>query len=137
MQTLTELSHEPQLVFAGLHEMQKRHVAALISKLLGHGSQTQLVSITDIDYKTIAHGCRDLENSMADCPIGRIRNLVPDDLPRKKTPNIDKKLVAWPMSIAAATRWENGSLSFSVSQMKKESRSTYVIIRPARRNGIQ
>jgi hypothetical protein len=73
MRTLAELSSETQLVFAGLNEMQKRHVAALISKILGHGGQTQLANVTGIDYKTIRHGCSDLENHMSDCPVGRIR----------------------------------------------------------------
>jgi hypothetical protein len=73
MQTLTDLSNETQLVFSELNEMQKRHVAALIAKILGRGGLTQLVNVTGIDYKTIAHGCSDLENQLADCPAGRIR----------------------------------------------------------------
>jgi hypothetical protein len=73
MRKLDDLPNETKLVFAGLNERQKRHVAALISLILGHGGQTQLVRVTGIDYKTIRHGCNDIKNNMSDCPEGRIR----------------------------------------------------------------
>ncbi len=73
MRKLTNLSNETRLVFSGLNEMQKRRVAALIAKLLGYGGKAQVAAVTGIDFKTISHGCNDLGNNLADCPVGRIR----------------------------------------------------------------
>ena len=73
MQILEKLSSDTQLVFSGLNEMQTRHVAALISRILEHGGQTQVAQVTGIDLKTIRRGCRDLDDRLAECPKGRIR----------------------------------------------------------------
>lgn len=73
MPGIAELSKETKLLFAELDEKQKRHAAALLSMLLGHGGQTLVAEATGMNTRTIRRGCKELDNGLADSPKGRIR----------------------------------------------------------------
>jgi hypothetical protein len=73
MPGITELSKETKLLFAELDEKQKRHAAALLSMIHGHGGQTLVAEVTGMNTRTIRRGCEELENGLTDSPIGRIR----------------------------------------------------------------
>lgn len=73
MSGIAEFSKEIQLLFAELNEKQKRHAAALLSMVLGYGSQARVAEATGVSDRTIRRGCNELENGLADCPEDRIR----------------------------------------------------------------
>jgi hypothetical protein len=73
MSSITELSKETKLFFAELDEKQKRHAAAFLSMLHGHGGQTLVAEVTGMSVRTIRRGCKEFENGLADSPEGRVR----------------------------------------------------------------
>lgn len=84
MPNTTELSEQTKLLFAELNEKQKRHAAALLSKVIGHGGQTIVAEATGLSARTIQRGCRELENGLADCPTDRVRRPGAGRPPLKK-----------------------------------------------------
>ena len=73
MPSITELSKEIGLLFRELDEKQRRHAAAFLSMLHGHGGQTLVAEVTGINVRTIRRGCKELDNGLADSPDGRVR----------------------------------------------------------------
>ena len=68
------------LFLSRLDEQQRRWYAAVESLRVGHGGVKFLSQITGISEKTIRRGRSELEGSLADRPIGRVRRR------RKKQP---------------------------------------------------
>lgn len=73
MPDIRELSTEAKLLFSELNEKQRRHAAAFLSMMLGHGGQTLVSEVSGVDARTIRRGCKELENGLADSPAGRVR----------------------------------------------------------------
>ena len=68
-----ELHHQMNLFLSRLDEQQRRWYVALESKKLGHGSDKRMSEITGMNVETIRRGRRELENSLADRPVDRVR----------------------------------------------------------------
>lgn len=62
-----------QSVFARLDENQRRWVAALFSKSIGHGGLQFASHVTGLDLKTVRSGQVEIDSQFADCPEDRIR----------------------------------------------------------------
>ena len=73
MQDASRWTEQVGLVFARLNEQQRRLVAALWSKSMGWGGDTQVSRLTGLDPKTIKRGREELDNDLKDCPADRIR----------------------------------------------------------------
>jgi hypothetical protein len=69
-----------------LSEQQRRWVVALESERVGRGGDRLLSRITGLDVETIRRGRRELNGSLRDCPLGRIRR------PGAGRPPVKKKL---------------------------------------------
>lgn len=70
----TRLHHEQlNLLMSRLNEQQRRWMAALEAKRLGHGGTQRLSEITRLDINTIRRGRRELDAGLADRPVERIR----------------------------------------------------------------
>ena len=66
--------HRPMiLLFGRLDENQRRWLAAVESKRMGHGGERLMSQITGLDEKTIRRGRAELDASLADNPPARIR----------------------------------------------------------------
>lgn len=63
------------LYLSRLDEQQRRWYVALEAKKLGHGATKRLSEITGMHINTIRRGKRELEQDLAEHPIGRIRAL--------------------------------------------------------------
>lgn len=61
------------LVLDQLNEKHRRWVAGLLSETLGHGGTKRIADASGIDPKTIRQGRQDLQQHLADYPVGRIR----------------------------------------------------------------
>jgi len=68
-----ELHYQMSVFLSRLDEQQRRWYAALESKKLGHGGDIRLSEITGLNVETIRRGRRELESSLADRPVDRIR----------------------------------------------------------------
>ena len=68
-----ELHYRMNLFLSRLDEQQRRWYVALESKKLGHGGDKRLSEITGMNVETIRRGQRELENSLADRPVDRVR----------------------------------------------------------------
>jgi hypothetical protein len=62
------------LLFSRLDEQQRRWVAALESKQLGHGGDTLVALIVGLHVDTIRRGRQELDADLADRPADRVRN---------------------------------------------------------------
>ena len=71
----TTRSHHEQLnlLMSRLNEQQRRWMAALEAKRLGHGGTQRLSEITGLDINTIRRGRRELDAGLANRPVERIR----------------------------------------------------------------
>jgi hypothetical protein len=70
----TRLHHEQlNLLMSRLNEQQRRWMAALEAKRLGHGGTQRLREITGLDINTIRRGRRELDAGLAHRPVERIR----------------------------------------------------------------
>jgi hypothetical protein len=56
-----------------LDEQQRRWMAALEAKRLGHGGTQMLSAITGLDINTIRRGRRELDEGLTKRPVERIR----------------------------------------------------------------
>ena len=61
------------LLMSRLNEQQRRWMAGLEAKRLGHGGIEKLGDITGLDINTIRRGRRELEQGLANRPIAGIR----------------------------------------------------------------
>lgn len=68
-------SHHEQLnlLMSRLNEQQRRWMAALEAKRLGHGGTQRLSEITGLDINTIRRGRRELDTGLANRPVERVR----------------------------------------------------------------
>lgn len=73
MPDIIELSKETKLLFAELNEKQRRHAAAFLSMLIGHGGQTRIAEVTGMNVRTIRRGCMEFKNELTDSPQARVR----------------------------------------------------------------
>lgn len=71
----TTRSHHEQLnlLMSRLNEQQRRWLAALEAKRLGHGGTQRLSEITGLDINTIRRGRRELDGGLANRPVERMR----------------------------------------------------------------
>ena len=79
-----ELHRQMLLVFSRLDENQRRWFVALESKRLGRGGDRVLSQITGMDEKTIRRGRAELDASLSDNPLERIRRPGAGRLPVEK-----------------------------------------------------
>src|SRR5437867_4217492 len=56
-----------------LNEPQRRWFAALEALRLGYGGKRLLGQITGLSPTTILRGCRELQSSLAQCPVDHLR----------------------------------------------------------------
>ena len=68
-----QLHHQMNLLVSRLDEQQRRWYVALESKRVGHGGDKLLSQITGMDVETIRRGHRELEDDLAERPVGRVR----------------------------------------------------------------
>jgi hypothetical protein len=61
------------LLMSRLDEQQRRWMAALEAKRLGHGGTQMLSAITGLDINTIRRGRRELDEGLTKRPVERIR----------------------------------------------------------------
>jgi hypothetical protein len=73
------------LFLSRLNEQQRRIYAALESQKAGRGGDRLLSLITGIHVQTIRRGRRELERSLLDLPLGRVRR------PGGGRPPVEKK----------------------------------------------
>jgi hypothetical protein len=73
MLSITELSKEVKLLFGELDERQRRHAAAFLSMLHGHGGQALVAEATGMNVRTIRRGCKEFEDGLVDSAEGRVR----------------------------------------------------------------
>ena len=74
------------LVLSRLDEQQRRWVAALEAKRLGHGGFQRISEITGLHPETIRRGRDELNDELRDRPTDRIR------LPGGGRPRVEKKI---------------------------------------------
>jgi hypothetical protein len=67
------LHEQLNLLFERLDEQQRRWVAAIESKKIGHGGDTAVARITGLHVDTIRRGREELDARLADRPIDRVR----------------------------------------------------------------
>ena len=79
------LHHQINLVMSRLDEQQRRWLAALESKNLGHGGDTVLSQITGLHVDTIRRGREELDAELQDRPTDRVRRPGAGRPPGKKT----------------------------------------------------
>jgi hypothetical protein len=70
-----ELHRQMILLFGRLDEDQRRWFVALEAGRIGHGGDRLMSQITGMDEKTIRRGREELDASLADRPVDRIRQL--------------------------------------------------------------
>lgn len=61
------------LLMSRLNEQQRRWMAALEAKRLGHGGTQRLSEITGLDINTIRRGRRELDAGLTNRPAERVR----------------------------------------------------------------
>jgi hypothetical protein len=68
-----QLHEQMNLLFDRLDEQQRRWVAAIESKKIGHGGDTAVARITGLHVDTIRRGREELDAHFADRPTDRVR----------------------------------------------------------------
>jgi hypothetical protein len=80
-----QLLHEQMnLLFHRLDEQQRRWLAGLESKKIGHGGDTIVARITGLHVDTIRRGREELDAGLADRPTNRVRQPGAGRPPLKK-----------------------------------------------------
>jgi hypothetical protein len=69
-----ELHRQLNLLCSRLDEQQRRWLAALESKQIGHGGDTLVSLIVGLHVDTIRRGRQELDADLADRPTDRVRN---------------------------------------------------------------
>ena len=72
-ETKREYHKHLNLLMSRLNEQQRRWMAALEAKRLGHGGTQRVTEITGLDINTIRRGRRELDGGLDQCPVERIR----------------------------------------------------------------
>jgi hypothetical protein len=83
-----QLHEQMNLLFQRLDEQQRRWVAAIESKKIGHGGDTAIARITGLHVDTIRRGREELDAHLADRPTDRVRR------PGAGRPAVKKKIRA-------------------------------------------
>ena len=78
------LHKQMNLLLHRLDEQQRRWVAGLESKKIGHGGDTLVARITGLHVDTIRRGREELDAGLADRPIDRVRQAGAGRTPLKK-----------------------------------------------------
>jgi hypothetical protein len=91
-------------VFERLSECQRRWVAGLMSKAIGHGGDTLLSNLTGLDPQTVQAGRREVDANLADCPSGRVRR------PGAGRPRVEKKIPACSNSCPSSSSRRRGAI---------------------------
>jgi hypothetical protein len=94
---------EAAVVFERLSECQRRWVAGLMSKAVGHGGDTLLSKLTGLDPQTVQTGRRDVGAKLANCPTDRVRR------PGAGRPRVEKKVPACSNSCPAWSSRRRGA----------------------------
>jgi hypothetical protein len=81
-----ELHHQLNVLLSRLDEQQRRWVAALESKKLGHGGDTLVSLITGLHVDTVRRGREELDDDLRDRPTDRVRK------PGAGRPPVKKKI---------------------------------------------
>ncbi len=68
-----KLHHQTNLFLSRLNEQQRRWYVALEAKKLSRGGATRMAQITGLHVDTIRRGREELDNELADRPVGRVR----------------------------------------------------------------
>jgi hypothetical protein len=79
------LHHQMNVLLSRLDEQQRRWYAAVEANRLGYGGDQLVAQITGLDPHTIRRGRRELEVSLAERPLTRVR------LPGAGRPRAEKK----------------------------------------------
>jgi hypothetical protein len=79
------LHQQMNLFLSRLDEQQRRWFVVLESKRIGHGGDHLLAQITGMDEKTIRRDRRELDQSLSNRPVQRVR------LPGAGRPLVEKK----------------------------------------------
>lgn len=61
------------LLMSSFYEQQRRWMAGLEAKRLGHGGTQKLSDMTGLDINTIRRGRRELDEGLTNRPLARIR----------------------------------------------------------------
>jgi hypothetical protein len=69
-----QFHHHLNLLLSRLDEQQRRWLAALESKKLGHGGDTLVSLITGLHVDTIRRGREELDSDLHNRPTNRVRN---------------------------------------------------------------
>jgi len=64
---------EAAVVFDRLSECQRRWVAGLISKAVGHGGDALMSKLTGLDPQTVQAGRREVAAKLTNCATDRVR----------------------------------------------------------------
>lgn len=80
-----QLHEQMNVLFERLDEQQRRWVAAIESKQIGHGGDTAIACITGLHVDTIRRGREELDARLANCPTDRVRR------PGAGRPTVKKK----------------------------------------------
>jgi hypothetical protein len=67
------MHHQFNLILSRLDEQQRRWLAGLESKKIGHGGDTLMSQITGMNVETIRRGRRELDDDLASRPEDRVR----------------------------------------------------------------
>jgi hypothetical protein len=80
------LHHQLNLLMSRLDEQQRRWLAALESKKIGHGGDALVSRITGLHIDTIRRGREELDAELSGRPTDRVRN------PGAGRPSVKKKI---------------------------------------------
>jgi hypothetical protein len=72
-ESASEWAAEAAVVLGRLSESQRRWVAGLISKAVGHGGDALLSKLTGLDPQTVQTGRREVSAKLTNCPVDRVR----------------------------------------------------------------
>jgi hypothetical protein len=72
-ESASEWAAEAAVVLGRLSECQRRWVAGLISKAVGHGGDALLSKLTGLDPQTVQSGRREVSAKLTNCPADRVR----------------------------------------------------------------
>ncbi|NEO06431.1 MAG: hypothetical protein F6J98_08430 [Moorea sp. SIO4G2] len=71
--TIQKQHQQLNLLMSRLDEQQRRWLAALEAKKLGHGGTQRMSEVTGLDINTIRRGRRELDQGLVNRPTERIR----------------------------------------------------------------
>jgi len=86
------LHHQLNLLMSRLDEQQRRWLAALESKKVGHGGDALVSRITGLHIDTIRRGREELDADLSGRPTDRVRNPGAGRPPVKKRPGGPRRI---------------------------------------------